>query len=41
MILQDSREGLSQEQDHKDVAERYHQVIRNLENNSDIKNWKS
>ncbi|MBW4644318.1 MAG: DUF2254 domain-containing protein [Goleter apudmare HA4340-LM2] len=39
MILQDSREGLSQEQDYKDVEERYYQVIKNLDNHSTIKDW--
>ncbi|MBC1224919.1 DUF2254 domain-containing protein [Nostoc sp. UCD121] len=39
MILQDSREGLSQEQDYKDVEESYYQVIKNLNNNDNNKNW--
>ncbi|MBD2534224.1 DUF2254 domain-containing protein [Nostoc flagelliforme FACHB-838] len=39
MILQDSREGLSQEQDRKDVEESYYQVIKNLNNNYINKNW--
>ncbi len=38
MILQDSREGLSQ-QDYKDVQERYEAVIKSLENSRNIKNW--
>jgi uncharacterized membrane protein len=38
-ILQDSHEGLSQEQDRKDVQERYHTVIKALDCNSAIKNW--
>lgn len=41
MILQDSCEVISQKQDRKDVEERYYRVIKNLENDSDIKNWKS
>ncbi|MBW4563853.1 MAG: DUF2254 domain-containing protein [Mojavia pulchra JT2-VF2] len=41
IILQNSREGLSQEQDRKDVEERYYQVIKNLDNDSNIKDWKS
>jgi uncharacterized membrane protein len=40
MILQNSRQELSQEQDRKDVEERYNQVIKNLDNNSNIKDWK-
>ncbi|BAZ20654.1 hypothetical protein NIES4073_15310 [Kalymmatonema gypsitolerans NIES-4073] len=39
MILQNIREELSQEQDRKDVEERYHQVIQNLENGSNINDW--
>jgi uncharacterized membrane protein len=39
MILQDSREELSQEQDRQDVEERYYQVIKNLDNYSTIKDW--
>jgi len=39
MILQDSREGLSQEQDRKDVEESYYQVIKNLNNNDTNKDW--
>jgi len=39
MILQDSREGLSQEQDRKDVEESYYQVIKNLNNDDTNKNW--
>jgi uncharacterized membrane protein len=38
-ILQDSHEGLSQEQDRKDVQERYHTVIKALDCNGAIKNW--
>ncbi|MBG1240767.1 DUF2254 domain-containing protein [Nostoc sp. NZL] len=39
IILQDSREGLSQEQDYKNVEERYYQVIKNLNNDDTIKDW--
>lgn len=39
MILQDSREGLSQEQDRKDVEESYYQVIKNLNNDRTNKDW--
>ena len=39
MILQDSREGLSQEQDRKDVEESYYQVIKNLNNDDINKDW--
>ncbi|MFN6516836.1 MAG: DUF2254 domain-containing protein [Nostoc sp. CreGUA01] len=39
MILQDSREELSQEQDRKDVEESYYQVIKNLNNNDTNKDW--
>ncbi len=39
MILQDSREGLSQEQDRKDVEESYYQVIKNLNNDDNNKDW--
>jgi uncharacterized membrane protein len=39
IILQDSREGLSQEQDRKDVEERYYQVVKNLDNDNNIKDW--
>ncbi|ACC81563.1 DUF2254 domain-containing protein [Nostoc punctiforme] len=39
MILQDSREGLSQEQDRKDVEESYYQVIKNLNNDNNNKDW--
>ncbi|BAZ40459.1 hypothetical protein NIES4101_64200 [Calothrix sp. NIES-4101] len=39
MILQDSREGLSQEQDYKDVEESYYQVIKNLNNDDTNKDW--
>ncbi|MBH8556090.1 DUF2254 domain-containing protein [Nostocaceae cyanobacterium CENA357] len=39
MILQDSREGLSQEQDCKDVQERYYEVIKSLDHSSTIKDW--
>lgn len=39
MILQDSREGLSQEQDYKDVEERYYQVIKNINNDDTNKSW--
>ncbi|MBD2728369.1 DUF2254 domain-containing protein [Nostoc sp. FACHB-892] len=39
MILQDSREGLSQEQDRKDVEESYYQVIKNLNNDDTNKDW--
>lgn len=38
MILQDSRKGISQEQDYKDVEERYYQVIKNLDNHNTINN---
>lgn len=34
MILQDSRPKLAQEQDCKDVEERYHQVIKSIDNHS-------
>ncbi|MGH7999500.1 MAG: DUF2254 domain-containing protein, partial [Brasilonema sp.] len=40
IILQDSREGLSQEKDRKDVEERYKLIIKNLDNHSNIKDWK-
>jgi len=39
MILQDSHEGLSQEQDRRDIEARYHQVIKNLDNNKIIQNY--
>ncbi len=39
MILQDSREGLSQEQDYKDVEESYYQSIKNLNNYDNTKDW--
>ncbi len=39
IILQDSREGLSQEQDRKDVEESYYQVIKNLNNDDINKDW--
>ncbi|MCC5604583.1 DUF2254 domain-containing protein [Nostoc favosum] len=39
MILQDSREGLSQQQDRKDVEERYYQVIKNFNNDDTNKDW--
>ncbi|MBW4688561.1 MAG: DUF2254 domain-containing protein [Komarekiella atlantica HA4396-MV6] len=39
IILQDSREGLSQEQDCKDVQERYYEVIKTLDKSSTIKDW--
>lgn len=39
MILQDSREAVSQEQDYKDVEERYYQVIKNLNNYDTNKDW--
>ncbi|MEJ6480106.1 DUF2254 domain-containing protein [Nostoc punctiforme UO1] len=39
MILQDSHEGLSQEQDYKDVEESYYQVIKNLNNDATNKDW--
>ncbi|MBD2440931.1 DUF2254 domain-containing protein [Nostoc sp. FACHB-110] len=39
MILQDSREGLLQEQDYKDVEESYYQVIKNLNNDDNNKDW--
>ncbi|KYC43659.1 hypothetical protein WA1_00355 [Scytonema hofmannii PCC 7110] len=39
MILQDSREELSQEQDRQDVEEQYYQVIKNSDNYSTIKDW--
>ena len=38
MILQDSRDGLSQEQDFKNVQKRYQTVIKSLEDSSAIKN---
>ncbi len=41
LILQDSRDGLSQEKDHKDVEERYYQIIKNLDNDSNIQDWYS
>jgi uncharacterized membrane protein len=37
--LQDSREGLSQEQGRKDVEESYYQVIKNLNNDDINKDW--
>ncbi|MBE9007755.1 DUF2254 domain-containing protein [Fortiea sp. LEGE XX443] len=39
IILQDSREGLSQERDNKDVEERYYQIIKNLNNDDTNKDW--
>ncbi|MFS0515991.1 DUF2254 domain-containing protein [Nostoc sp. UIC 10607] len=39
IILQDSREGISQEQDYKNVEERYYQVIKNLNNDHTNKDW--
>jgi uncharacterized membrane protein len=39
MILQDSREGISQKQDYKDVEESYYQVIKNLNNDDTNKDW--
>ena len=39
MILQDSREALSQEQDRKDVEESYYQIIKNLNNDDTNKDW--
>jgi uncharacterized membrane protein len=39
MILQDSREGLLQEQDRQDVQQRYHSIIKALDQNTPIKNW--
>ncbi|MBW4504595.1 MAG: hypothetical protein KME57_34880 [Scytonema hyalinum WJT4-NPBG1] len=39
MILQDSCEALSQEQDRKDLQERYHTIIKALDCNSAINNW--
>lgn len=39
MILQDSREGLLQEKDRKDVERQYHAVIKALDYNKAIKNW--
>lgn len=39
MILQDSREGLLQEQDRQDVERQYHAVIKALDYNKAIKNW--
>ncbi|MBE8987779.1 DUF2254 domain-containing protein [Nostoc sp. LEGE 12450] len=39
MILQDSHEGLSQEQDYKNVEESYYQVIKNLNNDGTNKDW--
>ncbi|MGH1396390.1 MAG: DUF2254 domain-containing protein [Trichormus sp.] len=41
MILQVSREELLQEKDRKDIEERYDEVIKNLDNNNHIKDWKS
>ncbi|ARV59004.1 hypothetical protein BZZ01_10465 [Nostocales cyanobacterium HT-58-2] len=41
MILQDSREKISQEQDYKNVEERYYQVIKSLNNSRTIKDWNS
>ncbi|MBC1237905.1 DUF2254 domain-containing protein [Nostoc sp. 2RC] len=41
MILADSREGLSQDKDRKDVEEKYYEVIKNLDNDSTIHNWYS
>lgn len=38
MILQDSRDGLSQEQDFKNVQKRYQVLIKSLEDSSAIKN---
>ncbi|MTJ11947.1 DUF2254 domain-containing protein [Anabaena sp. UHCC 0187] len=39
MILQDSRGGLSQEQDYKDIEQRYNEIINNLNDYNSHKNW--
>ncbi|MBD2356480.1 DUF2254 domain-containing protein [Tolypothrix sp. FACHB-123] len=39
MILQDSREGLVQEQDRQDVERQYDAIIKALDYNNAIKNW--
>jgi uncharacterized membrane protein len=39
IILEDSHQGISQKKDYKDVEERYCQVIENLDNDSNIKDW--
>jgi uncharacterized membrane protein len=39
MILQDSRVGLSQNQDYKDIEQRYDEIINNLNDYDSHKNW--
>ena len=39
IILEDSHQEISQKKDYKDVEERYCQVIENLDNDSNIKDW--
>ncbi|MBD2593595.1 DUF2254 domain-containing protein [Nostoc spongiaeforme FACHB-130] len=39
MILQNSLAEISQTKDKKDIEERYNQIIKNLGNNSNIKDW--
>ena len=39
IILQDSREGLSQDEDCNDVKKVYHAVIKSLDKSNEIKNW--
>jgi len=39
MILQNSQEKLSQEKDYKDVEERYNLIMKNLDKNSNIRDW--
>ncbi|MTJ10996.1 DUF2254 domain-containing protein [Anabaena sp. UHCC 0204] len=39
MILQESREGLSQAQGYKDVEKQYYQVMKTLNNNNNIQSW--
>jgi uncharacterized membrane protein len=39
MILQDSRETLSQEKNYKDIEDRYYQVIENLNSDDPNKDW--
>jgi uncharacterized membrane protein len=39
IILEDSHQGISQRKDYKDVEERYCQVVENLDNYSNIKDW--
>jgi uncharacterized membrane protein len=39
MILQASREGLSQAQDYQDVEKQYYQVMKTLNNKNNIQSW--